>query len=356
MITERSEFSHIVLPPLCSVVFGGWDLRSDQDHAKAAMESAEIPSDIIRAVYQELDAVTIYTGVSLGISDAVRESAKLDRESDQSALEAARRVRREIASFIELHALDGAVVVNLASTEPPIASCTWHESLVAFEAALAENNPDITAAMIYAYAAMEAGCPIINYTPNDMFEIPALIELAQQCRLPLAGRDGKTGQTFYKSVLAPALEARGLTFDGWFSTNILGNADGLTLSHAPNQSGKLQSKLQTLEGILKKPTDHQVHIYHYAPRKRQKEAWDTVDLRGWLGAPVQMKINWIAPDSALAAPMVVDLVRLIWWARETNRVGIQSFLAVFFKDPLECTVREFTDQFKLLLTEITRKL
>lgn len=352
MITEGPEFSHIALPSLSSLVFGGWDLHSDRRHVEAAMESAEVPSEIIRAVNGELEAVAVHHGISLGISDAVRESVKLDRESDRCALEAAQRIGREIASFIEMNGLDGAVVVNLASTEPPIASYAWQQSIVAFEAALAANNPDMPAGMIYAYAAMQAGCPVLNYTPSDVFEIPALIELAHQRRLPLAGRDGKTGQTFYKSVLAPALDARALNVDGWFSTNILGNGDGLTLSHAPNLVGKRRSKLQALEVILKKPMDHQVHIHHYAPRKQQKEAWDSVDLRGWLGAAVQMKINWIAPDSALAAPMVVDLVRLLWWAKNTNRVGVQSFLAAFFKDPLDCPVHGFAEQFRLLLAAV----
>lgn len=350
MVTETPPFQDLNLRPITALVFGGWDLQREIRHSDAARRFAEAPSALIEAVSADLDSIEVQRGVSLGISDAVRAAARIREDSDPTRADAARRIQSEITSFVKDRSLEGAIVVNLASTEPPAPPCRAHNSLADFEAALAVDSPDITAGMVYAYAALQAGCPVLNYTPSDVFEIPALVELAELRSLPLAGRDGKTGQTFYKTVLAPALRARALRIEGWYSTNILGNGDGLTLSNSANLAGKRRSKVDSVSTLLGEGVDHQVHINHYAPRKKQKEAWDSIDMRGWLGAPIQMRVNWIAPDSALAAPMVLDVVRLLWWAKQNNRAGVQGFLGAFFKDPLGCDAQGFSQQFDLLIS------
>lgn len=354
MLTSQAAFTAANLLSPNAFVFGGWDLLHDANHAAVAKSKAEAPSEIICAVADQLAQVEIMPGVALGISDAVRTRISNGTPIDRRRDEAAKRIENEIYTFISRRSLDGAVIVNLASTEPPIEPLDWHESLDGFENALANDDPRMPAGMVYAYAAIRAGCPIINYTPSDVFEIPALQEFAVERRVPLAGRDGKTGQTFYKSVLASAFKDRGMNVEGWYSTNILGNDDGLILDDPLNGESKRRSKVQVLEQILQYQPDHQVHIHYYRPRLHQKEAWDCIDLRGWLGAAIQMKINWIAPDSALAAPMVFDLIRLLWWAKRRGNGGVQGYLGVFFKDALGCPTFGFSDQMQLLKSVIAR--
>jgi myo-inositol-1-phosphate synthase len=228
------------------------------------------------------------------------------------------------------------VVINLASTEKLIVEGNKiFNSVESFEQALDENSPDVSPAMLYAYAAIDAQIPYGNFTPSVSADIPALIQLAEIKRVPIAGKDGKTGQTFIKSVLAPAFKSRALKVEGWFSTNILGNRDGIVLNNPDSLASKVKTKSSLLEDILGyEVADHIVDIRYYRPRKDNKEAWDNIDITGFLGQSMQLKVNFLCKDSILAAPLAIEIARCLELAKHRNEFGIQDRLAVFFKLPL----------------------
>ena len=228
------------------------------------------------------------------------------------------------------------MLVNLASVErsgdlssPVLASAE------AFERGLDEEDPEIGPAMLYAYAAIMEGAPYVNFTPSVAADAPALVELARREGVPVAGKDGKTGQTMIKTVLAPALRSRALRVDGWFSTNILGNGDGHILSDPDSLASKIDTKGSVLDDMLGyEVPDHIVNINYYRPRGDDKEAWDNVDLTGFLGQRMQLKVNFLCGDSVLAAPLVLDLARLADLARLRGDSGVQDQFGLFFKAPM----------------------
>jgi myo-inositol-1-phosphate synthase len=234
---------------------------------------------------------------------------------------------------------DTVVVINLASTEKlTVEGNEIFNSLAGFERALNENSADISPAMLYAYAALIENVPYGNFTPSVAADIPALIELAEQQNVPVAGKDGKTGQTFIKTVLAPAFKSRALKVEGWYSTNILGNRDGLALSNEDSLASKLKTKSSVLDDILGyEVEDHIVDIRYYRPRGDNKEAWDNIDITGFLGQPMQLKVNFLCKDSVLAAPLVIEIARCLDLAKQRGIGGIQEHLSVFFKLPMTKT-------------------
>ncbi len=227
-------------------------------------------------------------------------------------------------------------MINLASTEKLSAEGNEiFNSITSLERALDEDAKDISPAILYAYAAISSGIPYGNFTPSVAADIPALIELAENNNVPIAGKDGKTGQTFIKSVLAPAFRSRALKVEGWFSTNILGNRDGLVLSDEESLASKVKTKSSLLDDILGyRVEDHIVDIRYYRPRKDNKEAWDNIDLTGFLGQPMQLKVNFLCRDSILAAPLAIEIARCLDLARTRGESGIQEQLSVFFKLPM----------------------
>lgn len=231
---------------------------------------------------------------------------------------------------------DSVVVINLASTEKlAVEGNEVFNSVDDLERALDENLAEISPAILYAYAAISAGIPYGNFTPSVAADIPALIDLAESANVPIAGKDGKTGQTFIKSVLAPAFRSRALKVEGWFSTNILGNRDGLVLSDEESLASKIKTKSSLLDDILGyEVEDHIVDIRYYRPRKDNKEAWDNIDLIGFLGQPMQLKVNFLCRDSILAAPLAIEIARCLDLARQRGTGGIQEQLSVFFKLPM----------------------
>lgn len=249
---------------------------------------------------------------------------------------AAAQIAADICAFREAERLDQVVVMNVASTErvtdmgaPALAS------IDAFEQALDEDDEIISPAMIYAYAAITTGCAYANFTPSTAAEIPALLALADRHKTPLAGRDGKTGQTFLKTVIAPALRARALKVEGWYSTNILGNRDGEALSDPASLASKLGTKGDVLADMLGyEVPDHIVQIQYYRPRGDEKEAWDNIDVTGFLGQKMQLKINFLCRDSILAAPLVIDIARCLDIALRRGEHGPIEALGVFFKAPM----------------------
>ena len=209
------------------------------------------------------------------------------------------------------------------------------QTIEAFEAGLDAGDPDIGPSMLYAYAAIREGCAFGNFTPNMAADVPALLALAVSEGVPVAGKDGKTGQTMVKTVLAPGFRARALRVRGWFSTNILGNRDGEALHEPESLKSKLATKAEALDSILGYPVeDHVVSINYYRPRGDEKEAWDTIDLVGFLGRPMQLKLNFLCRDSILAAPLVLEIARCLALASRTGEAGVQEQLSTFFKAPM----------------------
>jgi myo-inositol-1-phosphate synthase len=233
------------------------------------------------------------------------------------------------------------VIVWCGSTEKYISATEIHETVENFEAALKNNESLIAPSMIYAYAALKLGVPFANGAPNLTVDIPALIELAKQTETPISGKDFKTGQTLMKTILAPGLHARALGVRGWFSTNILGNRDGYVLDHPDNFKTKEVSKLSVLDEIFRPETNpdlygdmhHKVRINYYPPRGDNKESWDNIDIFGWLGYEMQIKINFLCRDSILAAPIVLDLALFSDLAKRSGMSGVQEWLSFYYKSP-----------------------
>ena len=322
------------LAPLDGIVASGWD-RSTLSLSAAARKHGVVDATLLAALDDVLPDAPPYAAVERVGGEFSRQGRPLG-----SAREACDLLRRDIAAFRTSAELDEVVVVNLMPTAPPVMSDPAFETLPRFEAALESSSPVITAGMLYFYAACREGCSHINFTPN-LVELPALRELAARCGVPFAGRDGKTGQTFLKTVLASAFRSRDLHVRGWFSTNILGNSDGLALSSPDALSTKVTSKLEALEQTLGYPVTsasgepaHLVSIHYYPPRGDAKEAWDNIDLCGFLDAPMQVKVNFLCQDSALAAPLVLDLVRFAAHARRRGEAGVLDYLSGYFKTPL----------------------
>jgi len=251
-------------------------------------------------------------------------------------------VMRDIENFVAANGIRRSVMIWCGSTEVYSQPGSVHQTLEAFEQGLKENAPEISPSMIYAYAALSLGVPFANGAPNLSADIPALVQLAAQRRAPIAGSDFKTGQTLMKTVVAPGLKARMLGLRGWFSTNILGNRDGEVLDDAGSFRAKEVSKSGVLDAILQPDLYpdlygnyyHKVRIEFYPPRGDAKEGWDNIDIVGWLGQPMQIKIDFLCRDSILAAPVVLDLVLFLDLAQRARLSGIQEWLSFYFKSPM----------------------
>ncbi len=248
----------------------------------------------------------------------------------------------DIQTFKRAHGLDRLVMVWCGSTEVYKQAGAVHQTLEAFERGLEQNDADIPPSMIYAYAAIKLGIPYANGAPNLSADVPALMDLAKQTGAPISGKDFKTGQTLMKTILAPGFKARYLGLDGWYSTNILGNRDGEVLDDPESFKTKEVSKLGVLEHILQPhlypdlygKIHHVVRINYYPPRGDNKEGWDNIDIFGWLGYPMQIKVDFLCRDSILAAPIVLDLALFSDLASRAGMSGIQEWLSFYFKSPM----------------------
>jgi myo-inositol-1-phosphate synthase len=329
----------VPLAGLEDLVVGGWDAFPD-DAYEAAAVAGVLEKEHLNAVRDELRAIEPLPAVF----DA-RYVARLEgthTKSYGSLKEAAEQVREDIRSFKEQHGVERAVMVSCASTETYLQPQEVHFSLRGFEEALDASDPAISPAMIYAYAAIMEDVPYANGAPSLAADIPALVELADERGVPIAGKDFKTGQTLIKTIVAPGLKARMLGLEGWFSTNILGNRDGEVLDDAGSLKSKEVSKLSVLGRILQPnlypelygEVAHLVKINYYPPRGDSKEGWDNIDIFGWLRYPMQIKINFLARDSILAAPIVLDLALFLDLAQRAGMGGIQEWLSFYFKSPM----------------------
>lgn len=313
------------------IVFGGWDLNGE-NLAAAAEEHDVLTHKQFVAVEGALKNIKPWCAV--GNKKFLSNIEGENQYSETSHHKVIKSIRSDLKQFRET--CDEVVVINLASTEK--LATEGNEilnSLPGFEKALDENSTDISPAMLYAYAAISEGIPYGNFTPSVSADIPALIEFAEKQGVPIAGKDGKTGQTFIKTVLAPALKTRALKIDGWYSTNILGNRDGLALSNEDSLASKVKSKQSVLDEMMGYDVeDHIVDIRYYRPRGDNKEAWDNIDISGFLGQPMQLKVNFLCKDSILAAPLAIEIARCLDLTKRRGESGIQQQLSVFFKMPM----------------------
>lgn len=321
------------LAPYENIVFGGWDLCGD-DLSRAARNHNVLSESQLAKVSPALAEIKPWRAV--GNAEFCRNIECTHVVAADDHRHAVDIIVKDLRQFQAENKLDSVIVVNLASTERRVdVDLPIFQTLQNFERALDDNDSRIGPAMLYAYAALSEQMPFANFTPSVAAEVPALIELAELEGVPVCGKDGKTGQTMIKTVIAPALRARALRVDGWYSANILGNRDGQALDDKDSLASKLATKASVLDQMLGyKVEDHLVDIRYYRPRGDNKEAWDNIDVTGFLGQQMQIKINFLCRDSILAAPIVIELARLLDCAMANGERGVQEQFGVFFKSPM----------------------
>jgi myo-inositol-1-phosphate synthase len=329
----------VPLASLNDLVFGAWDIFED-DAYEAALHAGVLERELINQIKNELQSIKPMKAVF--DQHYVKRLNGTHTKSGSNKKELADQLMADIQNFKRTHECDRVVMVWCASTEVFMKPSAEHQDLQSFEKALVENSPAIAPSMIYAYAALKSGVPFANGAPNLTVDVPALSKLAVDQGLPICGKDFKTGQTLMKTIVAPGLKSRLLGLHGWFSTNILGNRDGEVLDDPESFKTKEESKLSVLEYILQPDVypalyndfSHVVRINYYPPRGDNKEGWDNIDIFGWLGYPMQIKIDFLCRDSILAAPIVLDLALFLDLAKRAGMRGIQEWLSFYFKSPM----------------------
>jgi len=332
-----SEF--VPLAKLEDIVFGGWDLFPD-DAYEAAKEAGVLSKEHLDELKGFLSTIRPMTSV---FDQAyVKKLTATHAKKGRSKRDLAEQLVDDIKNFKKVNGCERLVMVWCGSTEVYRSASAVHASLHAFEKGLEESDPDIAPSQIYAYAALKCGVPYANGAPNLTLDTPALLELARKNAVPVTGKDFKTGQTLMKTILAPGFKARLLGVAGWYSTNILGNRDGEVLDDPESFKTKEVSKLGVLEHILQPHLypelygnmHHVVRINYYPPRGDNKEGWDNIDIFGWMGYPMQIKIDFLCRDSILAAPIVLDLALFMDLAQRCGMSGIQEWLSFYWKSPM----------------------
>ena len=329
----------VPLASLDDIVFGGWDIF-EADCYSAAQTAGVLEPAQLEQVRGELEAIRPMPAVF--DQRYVKRLQGPNVKKGKSKRDLAEQVVADIRAFKAKHGCDRLVMVWCGSTEVYMKQTAVHETVASFEKALDESDDAIPSSMIYAYAAIREGLPFANAAPNLTADIPAMLELAARTKAPLAGNDMKTGQTLIKTIIAPGLKARLLGVKGWYSTNILGNRDGEVLDDPESFKTKEESKKSALDYIfqpqlypeLYKDLCHVVRINYYPPRGDNKEGWDNIDLVGWLGYPMQLKINFLCRDSILAAPIVLDSALFLDLAKRAGMSGIQEWLSFYYKAPM----------------------
>jgi len=329
----------VPIATLDDVRFGGWDVFPDSAYDSAS-HAKVLSSELLDKLKEPLSAIKPMPAVFS--PEYVKRLNGTHVKKGQSKMELGEALREDIRSFMKAEGCSRAVMLWCASTEVYIQPSAVHGDLASFEKGLAASDPAIAPSMIYAWAALKEGVPFANGAPNLTVDIPALVELARKQGVPVAGKDFKTGQTLMKTTIAPMLKARMLGLEGWFSTNILGNRDGEVLDDPGSFKTKEVSKLSVLEHILQPKLypdlyghfDHKVTIHYYPPRADNKEGWDAIDIVGWLGYPMQIKVNFQCRDSILAAPVALDIALFMDLAARAGMKGIQEWLSFFFKSPM----------------------
>lgn len=328
----------VPLASMDDIVFGGWDLLSDNAY-ETALKSGVLDKYEIEALKDEL--INIKPMPAVFDATYLKNIIPNNIKQAKSKLDLARDIMDDIEAFKKLNNCSRIVVLWCGSTEIYSKESEVHQSIKSLEEGLKNNHADIPPSMIYAYAAVKLGYPFINGAPNLSCDVPAIVELAHQTKTPIFGKDFKSGQTLMKTILAPGLRARLIGIDGWFSANILGNRDGEVLDDPGSFRSKEVSKSGVLEDILEPElhpelygnTYHKIRIEYYPPRGDYKESWDNLDIFGWMGYKMQIKINFSCRDSILAAPLALDLALFMDLAKRANMSGVQEWLSFYTKSP-----------------------
>ena len=329
----------VPLASLDDVVFGAWDIFNDNAY-EAAKTAGVLDKDLLEQIRPELEAIRPMPAVF-----DQRYVKRLDGpnvKKGRNKKDLAEQLVQDMREFKQANGCDRLVMIWCGSTEVYLQESPVHATVASLEQGLEASDDSIPSSMIYAYAAIREGIPYANAAPNLSADIPALLELAAKTGAPLAGKDLKTGQTWMKTLVAPGIKARLLGVEGWYSTNILGNRDGEVLDDPESFKTKEESKKSVLDYILQPnlypdlygKLDHVVRINYYPPRGDNKEGWDNIDIFGWLGYPMQLKINFLCRDSILAAPIVLDVAIFLDLAKRAGMDGIQEWLSFYFKSPM----------------------
>lgn len=329
----------VPLADLNDLVFGGWDIRNENAYESALYAKVLDPRDL-EGVKDELAQIRPIKAVF--DNNYVKRLHGEWVKTGETKYDLMLQVREDIRNFRTTNKLDRVVVIWCGSTEIFIRESEVHQTMETLEKAMKENHEDVSPSMLYAYAALSEGVPYFNGAPNLTVDMPAIWELAEKNQVPIAGKDFKTGQTMIKTVLSPMIKTRMLGLSGWYSTNILGNRDGEVLDDPGSFKTKEESKLSVIDSILQpelypdlyKGYSHVVRINYYPPRGDNKEGWDNIDIFGWMGYPMQLKVNFLCRDSILAAPLVLDLVLFADLAKRSGFYGIQAWLSFYFKSPM----------------------
>jgi myo-inositol-1-phosphate synthase len=329
----------VPLAKLEDLVFGAWDIFPDSAF-EAATHAGVLEKELLSKLRKPLQKIKPMKAVF--DQNYVKRLTGTNVKKGKHKLQLAKQLIDEIADFKKKNKCDRLVMIWAASTEIFMKPHAVHRNLKSLEQAMRENHKAIPPSMIYAYAALKSGIPFANGAPNLTVDVPAMMDLANQKGLAVCGKDFKTGQTLMKTILAPGLKSRMLGLDGWYSTNILGNRDGEVLDDPESFKTKEESKLSVLEYILQpevypqlyKNFSHVVRINYYPPRGDNKEGWDNIDIFGWLGYKMQIKIDFLCRDSILAAPIVLDLALFLDLAQRTGMKGVQEWLSFYFKSPM----------------------
>lgn len=328
----------VPLADLNDIVFGAWDIF-EENAFDAAMNAGVLEKDLLNQVSEQLSSLKPMKAVFS--QKYVKRLTGTNVKTGKNKMELAEKLIQDIADFKQSNGCDRLVMVWAASTEIYLVPSEIHETVEAFEKAMYDDHEEIAPSMIYAYAAIKSGVPFANGAPNLTVDIPALTKLAEDEGVPICGKDFKTGQTLMKTILAPGFKSRMLGLDGWYSTNILGNRDGEVLDDPESFKTKEESKLSVLETILQPKVypdlygdfSHVVRINYYPPRGDNKEGWDNIDIFGWLGYKMQIKVDFLCRDSILAAPLVLDLALFLDLAKRAKMKGLQEWLSFYFKAP-----------------------
>ena len=332
----------VQLADLNDIVFTAWDIF-EEDAYEAAIHAAVLEKDLLNQIKPFMTSIKPRKAVF--DRNYVKKLDGHHVKKGKNKLDLANQLREDIRAFKKESGADRLVMIWCGSTEIYLQPSAVHSSLKAFEEGMEKNDENIAPSMIYAYAALSEGVPFANGAPNLTVDIPVMMELSKKNNAPIAGKDFKTGQTLMKTILAPGFKARMLGLSGWFSTNILGNRDGEVLEDPGSFKTKEESKLSVLDQILQpelypqlyKDFYHKVRINYYPPRGDNKEGWDNIDIFGWLGYPMQIKVDFLCRDSILAAPIALDLVLFLDLAKRCNElsgIGVQEWLSFYLKSPM----------------------
>jgi myo-inositol-1-phosphate synthase len=358
LVTELPQFASLGLPPLADFVVGGHEIRAGvlANELKRLHQDSRVPSaEVVAACVPELAHIDaeIRPGTLWNVGPRIAELAdpeNIDLMRDRSARAAVERIQADLAAFAASHSLAEVVVVNVASTEQALDESRWPATWRDAEALLDAPDCPLPASTLYAIAALDLGRPYVNFTPSLGAAPAGIDDLARQRSVCHAGRDGKTGETLMKAVLAPMFAARNLEVMSWVGHNIFGNLDGKILDDPRNKAAKLESKNRLVADILGYEPQTLISIEHVASLGDWKTAWDHIHFRGFLNTPMTLQFTWQGCDSLLAAPLVIDLARFTALARQRGETGPLSFLASFFKSPLGDAPAAFADQYRLLET------